>query len=404
MKKLRISKIDRQDRVKCILLAIFGAVVEFVSLLCFSSGISGAVIVAVILLAASGAIGYFATKRVIMSALCTMGVPVIIILCIALFILPESIEGMLLVLSVGLGCLSSFLALIILGGLLALAGRKIYVAIHRKRYGFDPADDLEDFDEKEEPTEEECKKVYRTKLTVYPLFAIGILFINFFVFLLSIERAIEPLEPGGWFSQTLELALINFVITVLFLVLAIAIKLIFKKKIKVSILILCALIIPSLQTWGSFRAFDYGGILHSTIEEGGMFYQVCRLRNSTARTERMISNDETFTKIEAEAYGRGSNFSCGLSYVNREDEKEINVGSDYASKVEYFVLYLTPASGVDPEDFDFSCSRLGNLNDNFELSSEVLDDGRIKLTVLTDFEYIEAGRRPWISIGWIIKE
>ena len=404
MKNLQIPKIDRQDRVKCVLLAIFGAVVEFVSLLCFSSGISGAVIVAVILLAASGAIGYFATKRVIMSALCTMGVPVIIILCIALFILPESIEGMLLVLSVGLGCLSSFLALIILGGLLALAGRKIYVAIHRKRYGFDPADDLEDFDEKEEPTEEECKKVYRTKLTVYPLFAIGILFINFFVFLLSIERAIEPLEPGGWFSQTLELALINFVITVLFLVLAIAIKLIFKKKIKVSILILCALIIPSLQTWGSFRAFDYGGILHSTIEEGGMFYQVCRLRNSTARTERMISNDETFTKIEAEAYGRGSNFSCGLSYVNREDEKEINVGSDYASKVEYFVLYLTPASGVDPEDFDFSCSRLGNLNDNFELSSEVLDDGRIKLTVLTDFEYIEAGRRPWISIGWIIKE
>ena len=283
---------------------------------------------------------------------------------------------------------------------MALAGRKIYVAIHRKRYGFDPADDLEDFDEKEEPTEEECKKVYRTKLTVYPLFAIGILFINFFVFLLSIERAIEPLESGGWFSQSLELVLINFVMTVLFLVLAIAIKWIFKEKIKISILILCALIIPSLQTWGSFRAFDYDGILHSTIEEGGMFYQVCRLRNSTARTERMISNDSTFTKIEAEAYGRGSNFSCGLSYVNREDEKGINVGSDYASKVEYFVLYLTLASGVDPEDFDFSCERYGKFNDNFELSSEVLDDGRIKLTVLTDFEYIEAGRRPWICIEW----
>lgn len=404
MKKLRIPKIDRQDRVKYVLLAIFGIAVEFVSWLCFSSGISGAAIVAVILLAASGAIGYFETKRVIFSALSIASGSVLIILGIALFFLVESISGVLLVLGVGLGCLSSFLALIILGGLLALAGRKIYVAIHRKRYGFDPADDFEDFSEEEEPSEEKSKNIRHTNLLVCFLFFIAILALNFLVFLLNIERAIEPLEPGGWFSQILELVLINFVMTVLFLVLAIAIKLIFRKKIKVSILILCALIIPSLQTWGSFRAFDYGGILHSTIEEGGMFYQVCRLRNSTARTERMISNDETFTKIEAKAYGRGSNFGCSLNYENREDEKEINVGSGYASKVEYFVLYLTPAESIDPEKFDFSCSRLGNLNDNFELSSEVLDDGRIKLTVLTDFEYIEAGRRPWISIGWIIKE
>ena len=320
MKKLRIPKIDRQDRVKCVLLAILGIAVEFVSLLCFSSGISGAVIVAVILLAASGAIGYFVTKRVILSALSIASGSVLIILGIALFFLVESISGVLLVLSVGLGYLSSFLALIILGGLLALAGRKIYVAIHRKRYGFDPADDFEDFSEEEEPSEDERKNIRHTNSLVCFLFFIAILALNFLVFLLSIERAIEPLEPGGWFSQILELVLINFVMTVLFLVLAIAIKLIFKKKIKVSILILCALIIPSLQTWGSFRAFDYGGILHSTIEEGGMFYQVCRLRNSTARTERMISNDDTFTKIEAKAYGRGSNFGCSLDYENREDE------------------------------------------------------------------------------------
>ena len=223
MKNLQIPKIDRQDRVKYVLLAIFGAGVEFVSWLCFSSGIFGAGIVAAILLAALGAIGYFTTKRVIMSALCTMGVPVIIILCIALFILPESIEGVLLVLSVGLGCFSIFFALIFFGGLLAFAGRKIYVLIHRKRYGFDPADDLEDFDEKEEPTEEECKKVYRTKLIVYPLFAIGILFINFFVFLLSIEQAIEPVDSGSWLSSGVGLMIVNFVLTMLFIILAIAI-------------------------------------------------------------------------------------------------------------------------------------------------------------------------------------
>lgn len=404
MKKLRIPKIDRQDRVKCVLLAILGIAVEFVSLLCFSSGISGAVIVAVILLAASGAIGYFATKRVIFSALSIAGGSVLIILGIAIFFLVERISGVFLVLSVGLGCLSGFLALIILGGLLALAGRKIYVVIHRKRYGFDPADDFEDFSEEEEPSEDERKNIRHTNLLVCFLFFIAILGLNFLVFLLNIERAIEPLEPGGWFSQVLELILINFIMTALFLVLAIAIKLIFRKKIKASVLILCALIIPSLQTWGSFRAFDYGGVLHSTIEEGGMFYQVCRLRNSTARNEIVISNDETFTKIEVKAYGRGSNFGCGLDYENREDEKEINVGSGYASKVEYFVLYLTPAESIDPEKIDFSCSALGNLNDNLDLSSEVLNDGRIKLTVLTDFEYIEAGRRPWISIGWIIKE
>ena len=101
MKKLQIPKIDRQDRVKCVLLAILGIAVEFVSLLCFSSGIFGTMIVAVILLAASGAIGYFTTKRVIFSALSIAGGPVLIILGIALFFLAESISGVLLVLSVG---------------------------------------------------------------------------------------------------------------------------------------------------------------------------------------------------------------------------------------------------------------------------------------------------------------
>jgi hypothetical protein len=388
MKKLQIPKIDRQDRVKCVLLAILGIAVAFVSLMCFSSGISGAMIVAVILLAASGAIGYFATKRVIFSALSIASGPVLIILGIALFVLAESISGVLLVLSVGLGCLSGFLALIILGGLLALAGRKIYVAIHRKRYGFDPADDLEDFEE-DERADDEKKKDRRIKLIVYTSFICSLLIINFLLFILKAEEIFVPSYPPYYFGGALIGLVINVVMICIFAVVAIALKMIFNKKIKVSILILCALILPTAQSQIHDKLFEYGGIFHSAIEEGGIFYPIYELRNTTSRAEDKHEQKDIwkhchFVHSEVIAYGRGPLFESSIYHLDATAQPShymIAVDAGIGSKVEYFEVYLTPRSDVKPEQVRIWVDK--SSFERVELSSEVLSDGRIKLTLIT---------------------
>lgn len=388
MKKLQIPKIDRQDRVKCVLLAILGIAVEFVSLLCFSSRISGAVIVAVILLAASGAIGYFTTKRVIFSALSIASGPVLIILGIALFVLAESISGVLLVLSVGLGCLSGFLALIILGGLLALAGRKIYVAIHRKRYGFDPADDLEDFEEHER-ADDEKKKDRRIKLIVYTSFICSLLIINFLLFILKAEEIFVPSYPPYYFGGALIGLVINVVMICIFAVVAIALKKILDKKIKFSILILCALILPTAQSQINDKLFDYGGIFHSAIEEGGIFYPIYELRNTTSRAEDKHEQKDIwkhchFVHSEVIAYGRGPLFESSIYHLDATAQPShymIAVDAGIGSKVEYFEVYLTPRSDVKPEQVRIWVDK--SSFERVELSSEVLSDGRIKLTLIT---------------------
>ena len=410
MKKLQIPKIDRQDRVKCVLLAILGIAVEFVSLLCFSSGISGAVIVAVILLAASGAIGYFTTKRVIFSALSIASGPVLIILGIALFFLVESISGVLLVLSVGLGFLSSFLALIILGGLLALAGRKIYVAIHRKRYGFDPADDLEDFEE-DERADDEKKKDRRIKLIVYTSFICSLLIINFLLFILKAEEIFVPSYPPYYFGGALIVLVINVVMICIFAVVAITLKKILDKKIKFSILILCALILPTVQSQINDKLFDYGGIFHSAIEEGGIFYPIYELRSTTSHAEDKHEQKDIwkhchFVHSEVIAYGRGPLFESSIYHLIPADQQShymIAVDAGIGSKVEYFEVYLTPRSDVKPEQVRIWVDK--SSFERVELSSEVLSDGRIKLTLITVADPDFANIKTAVGLNYeIVKE
>lgn len=386
MKKLQIPKINPNDRTKYVLLAVLGVIVVVISYLCASSGIFEATIVAVILLAASGVGGYIATKRVVLSALCIVGGPVVLALAIAVLLSGGNPSAFLLVLFVGVLYFAQFLTPVILGGLLASAVRKIYVLIHRKRYGFDPVDDFEDFDE-DERADDEKKKDRRIKLIVYPTFIFSLVIINFILFIVMAEKIFMPPPPGSYFWG-LDSLIVRVILICLSLIVAIALKMIFDKKIKVSILILCALMLPTAQNQINDKLFDYGGIFHSAIEEGGIFYPVYELRNTTSRFEDKHEQKDIwkhchFVHSEVIAYGRGPFFHCVIGHLDATAQPShymICVDAGFGSKVEYFEVYLTPRSDVKPEQVRIWVDK--SSFERVELSSEVLSDGRIKLTLV----------------------
>ena len=397
MKKLRIPKINPDNRVKCVLLAILGVVVGLIAVVCNAFGMNGLAIAIItfVLAAAAGAVGYFVTGRVILPALCIAAGPACVAGVIALPFSLYDPEIFLIVFGAALILFPFLLIPIIPGGLLALAGRKIYVAIHRKRYGFEPADDLENFDE-DGRTDDEKKKDRRIKLIVYPSFICSILMINFLLFILKAEEIYMPTSAATMGAGFIVLAT-NAALICIFAVVAIALKMIFNKKIKFSILILCALMLPTAQRQIHDKLFDYGGILHSTIEEGGIFYPIYESRNTTSRAEDKHEQKDIwkhchFVHSEVIAYGRGPLFESSIYHLDATAQPShymIAVDAGFGSIVEYFEVYLTPRSDVKPEQVriwvdeedddlrftDFTGARV-------ELSSEILPDGRIKLTLV----------------------
>jgi hypothetical protein len=397
MKKLQIPKINPDNRVKCVLLAILGVVVGLIAVVCNAFGMNelAIAIITVVLAAAAGAVGYFVTGRVILPALCIAAGPACVAGVIAFpFSLYEP-EIFLIVFGAALILFPFLLIPIIPGGLLALAGRKIYVAIHRKRYGFDPADDLEIFDE-DERTDDEKKKDRRIKLIVYPAFVCSLLIINFVIFVFKAEEIYMPPPPGSYFWG-LDSLIVNVMLICIFAVVAIALKMIFNKKIKFSILILCALMLPTAQSQIHDKLFDYGGILHSTIEEGGIFYPIYESMSKIDSADNKHEDKDIwkhchFVYSEVIAYGRGPLFESSIYHLDATAQPShymIAVDAGFGSIVEYFEVYLTPRSDVKPEqvriwvdeeddDLRFTDFRGARV----ELSSEILPDGRIKLTLV----------------------
>ena len=141
----------------------------------------------------------------------------------------------------------------------------------------------------------------------------------------------------------------------LFFFAAIIISALMDKKAKISFLLIIAISMPIFQFCTASSLFFDGQPLHFTIEEGGIFYPIYESRNEIASGSCDVKGAGHFTHLEANAYGRGIEFFCGVSYDNYNDKRNHDIGLDagFESKVEYFELYVTPRSDIAPEDVEF---------------------------------------------------
>lgn len=250
------------------------------------------------------------------------------------------------------------------------------------------------------------KTYSRTELILYPIFAFCAFTFGMVLFIIKAEEITMPSPPGSWFGPAITLLFIMLAALGLFFFAAIIIGALMNNKAKLSFLLIIAISMPIFQFCTANSLFFYGQPLHSTIEEGGIFYPIYESRNTLASGSDDVEGEAHFVYLEATAYGRGIEFFCGVSYDNYNDKRNHDIGLDagFESKVEYFELYVTPRSDIAPEDVEFY-AHYGYYSlpeDRFEITSEVLDDGRIKLKIIPHWVQTEGGRYSRMELKWNI--
>ena len=255
---------------------------------------------------------------------------------------------------------------------------------------------------------EKSKTYSRTELILYPIFAFCAFAFGMVLFIIKAEEITTPSPPGSWFGPAITMVFILLAAIGLFFFAAIIISALMDKKAKISFLIIIAISRPIFQFCTADSLFFYGQPLHFTIEEGGIFYPIYESRNEIASSSDDVQGEGHFTHLEANAYGRGIEFFCGVSYDNYNDKLSHRIWLDagFESKVEYFELYVTPRSDIAPEDVEFYAyyDYYSLPEDSFEISSEVLDDGRIKLKIIPHWVKTEGGRDSMLKLKWNIRK
>ena len=246
----------------------------------------------------------------------------------------------------------------------------------------------------------------KAALITYPIFAFCAFAFGMVLFIIKAEEITMPSPPGSWFGPAITLLFILVSGIGLFALAAFIIRALMSQKIKISFLLVIAMAMPILQFCTANSLFFYGQPLHFTIEEGGIFYPIYESRNTLASGSDDVEGEAHFVYLEATAYGRGIEFFCGVSYDNYNDKRnhDITLAAGFESKVEYFELYVTPRSDIAPEDVEFYAhyGYYSKPEDSFEITSEVLDDGRIKLKIIPHWVQTEGGRDSIMELKWNI--
>jgi hypothetical protein len=244
----------------------------------------------------------------------------------------------------------------------------------------------------------------RINIIIYTAFAVALIISTFLTFLFNIEAAYQPdIYPVIILPAYFEVFYYGVGISLIFCFIAIGIRVIFAalfKKINIWILLVLALLIPLNQIGINRYLFDEEGPLYSTVQKGGMlFFAVTRdfdldgeydekyrliydEREVTVNYEDGTNNKDKKTEIdhiEVRIIGKGTALDDSHAYIyqssfDKSISRQIRVSSGYNTTVESVEIYVTPRKNKDPQKFEFAGVDIG-------VTSEVLDDGRIKLTV-----------------------
>ena len=409
-----MKKMSRKEKIICTLLVVFGLLMTF-PVLAFASDNIVFSIVAGALIAVVGFFGYVFLKQALLPALLVSGVPLAIALLISFFGISSSDGGIfVLALALAIPVFSFLLIFMMLGGWIAMLVYKMRAAKvveclpeESEQNGEENALKSDtDTDGAEQERVGKDKSGLRLNIIIYTAFAVVLIIATFLMFLFNIEAAYKP-DGYGWIivPAYYEIVYYSVGISLIFYFVAFIIwaifNALFNKKINIVVLLILALLIPRNQTDINRYLFDEEGPLYSTVQKGGIFFFVVTrdfdLDGEYDEKYRLIyDNREVVIKeedgiddsdkteidyIEVRIIGRGTELEhCSAhsrrfeSSFDKSVRKYIHVSSAYNTTVESVEIYVTPRKNKDPQKFEFR-------GDNIDVTSEVLDDGRIKLTV-----------------------
>lgn len=104
------------------------------------------------------------------------------------------------------------------------------------------------------------------------IFAVCIFLICGLFFLVRYEDAYDTDTRGGWLSPGFGVAASHVIFAIVFSLSAIVLKVIFKKRVYLRVLLLTALLLPIILYNVSYHTLKKGGSFHFLVDKGGIFH------------------------------------------------------------------------------------------------------------------------------------
>ena len=114
--------------------------------------------------------------------------------------------------------------------------------------------------------------VNKKSLIIYSVFALSLVLVCFFYFLSHYDAAYYHSTDGGFFSKAFGVQIWHGFIALIFLGIAILLKVIFSKHVKILPLILISIILPSLCYFSNYNTLKREGPLHFLVAKDGIFH------------------------------------------------------------------------------------------------------------------------------------
>ncbi len=266
---------------------------------------------------------------------------------------------------------------------------------------------------KEKKARSPMSKQTRLSLLVYLLFALSVATVCFIIFLFNIDDALSL--DGDYVPRFFVLLYYYFIACIVFCFAAILIKIILKEKIKIWILLLCAMFLPWTQYGANFMIFTgpLEFIVIGDFNLDGVNDEVYKKRTEFREVTSVDFIDQNnakappFKKIEAVISGRGEYFDNAEIKAfdkNYPDALYGNIrffASLETNEIKNIDIYVTFNDQTRAEYTRFYI--IINENEKIKIQSEQLGNGKVRLNIpQSDIAYCKEAKVNYLEIEWKI--
>ncbi len=253
---------------------------------------------------------------------------------------------------------------------------------------------------------------------VLGIFALVAILICSSFFIFNYNSVYDNDANGGWLPPSFVFIVWQYLLAVIFIIAAIVLKLIFKKRVRVWILLLASVIIPIICYNFNYHAFGEDGFLYPLVDEGGVFHSIVigdynfdGINDDEYHIlyeERTVSSrygghfdDTIINYIDTNATGTGGGLSgchCFYDWEKQVIELFLNEDSVVLKQVEILVAFQD-ASMAQNVSFYLDDSKLKHtLKGNYTVSIIFDADTCLKLQKRL------GGEERFIPIKYVVEE
>ncbi len=256
------------------------------------------------------------------------------------------------------------------------------------------------------------------RFRVLGIFALAITLICFFVFIFNYNAAYDDDAGAGWLPPSFVFIVWHFLLAIMFIFVAIILKIALKNRVRIWMLLLVSVIIPIICYNFNYRAFGKDGFLYPLVDKGGILHfivigdynfdgindeQYHFLYEERTETSRYGGHfdDTIIDYIDTTATGTGGGLSgchCFYDWEERVIQLFLDKDSVKLKQVEIKIAFQEPHIAHDVS-FYLDDSKLNHTVSKYNTVSVVFD-----AETCSDLQSRIGGENRYIPIKYVVNE